>query len=73
MDYTRKQDPEKMKAAARHFTHFDPENPDALIKVKAMDERGHGASVPRSYFDRCGWGYWSANSWLTKPSASSHW
>jgi hypothetical protein len=33
-----------------------------------------GASVARSNFDRCvDKGNWFANSWLTKPSASSHW
>jgi Protein of unknown function (DUF3800) len=32
MDYAKKQDPEKMKAAARHFTYFDPNNPDALYR-----------------------------------------
>jgi hypothetical protein len=42
MDYATKQHPEKMKAAARHFTHFDRRIQTLFIKVQAMDERGHG-------------------------------
>lgn len=34
MEYAQGQDPEKMKAAAAHFTYFDPENPDAVHHVE---------------------------------------